>query len=96
MYNKIYMHIDAYSFGRIIINGKAYARDVIIFPNRIQDHWWRKEGHYLQKQDLEGLVKEGITKLIVGTGASGVMQIAPDIESYPDESIPDIPGLYRI
>ena len=29
------MHIDNYSFGRIVINNKTYSSDVIVYPNRV-------------------------------------------------------------
>jgi len=69
------MHIDHYSFGRIIIDGKTYASDVIIYPDRVDASWWRKEGHYLQKSDLAGIIAVNPDLLIVGTGAHGVMSV---------------------
>ncbi len=46
------MKIDSYSFGRIVINGKTYTSDVIIYPGRVDASWWRKEGHLLQLEDV--------------------------------------------
>ena len=47
------MLIESYSFGKISINGKIYHSDVIIFPDRVYDSWWRKEGHILHLEDLK-------------------------------------------
>ena len=69
------MHIDHYSFGKIIIDGKTYSSDVILYPDRIDSSWWRKEGHYLQKADLAGIIAANPDLLIVGTGAYGVMAV---------------------
>lgn len=44
--------IDSYDFGWIIIKGKKYTRDVIVFPERVRDGWWRKKGHGLCVEDL--------------------------------------------
>jgi hypothetical protein len=41
----------------------------------VNSSWWRKEGHYLQPVDLEDVVGSGIKTLVIGTGASGVMQV---------------------
>ena len=41
------MRIDRYAFGNIVIDGKAYTKDVIIFPDRVYSPWWRKDGHFL-------------------------------------------------
>ncbi len=37
--------IEFYDFGQIVIASKKYVGDLIIFPDRIQDRWWRKVGH---------------------------------------------------
>lgn len=45
--------IESYTFGRMTVNGKHYSADLIIYPNgRLQDSWWRKEGHRLQLADI--------------------------------------------
>lgn len=69
------MHIDGYSFGRIVIDKKTYTSDVIIYPNRVDSSWWRKEGHYLQPADLTDIINAKPDVLIIGTGASGVMKV---------------------
>ncbi|MHA1839475.1 MAG: hypothetical protein ACTSYO_05915 [Candidatus Ranarchaeia archaeon] len=37
--------IDKYEFGCIVIRGQEYTSDVIVFPDRVIDGWWRKERH---------------------------------------------------
>ena len=76
------MHIDGYVFGRIIINEKTYSSDVIVYPDRVDPSWWRKEGHYLQKEDLSGIVAEKPEILIIGTGHMGVMQVPESTIAY--------------
>ena len=53
--------IDSYSFGEIVINGKRYTSDVIIFSDSVDDNWWRKSGHLLHKDDL----KEGFGEVYI-------------------------------
>jgi hypothetical protein len=67
--------ISHYSFGSITVDGKSYRSDVIIYPGRVNSSWWRKEGHYLQREDLEEVVAAKPTTVVIGTGASGVMQV---------------------
>ncbi len=76
--------IDSYDFGRIVIDGRAYTSDVIIFPDRVKDHWWRKEGHALHIEDIESVVKEKPEVLIVGTGKYGVLKVLPETKEYID------------
>ena len=44
--------IESYNFGKITINSKEYHSDLIIYMNRIDDKWWRKEGHNLCIEDI--------------------------------------------
>jgi hypothetical protein len=71
------MHIDSYSFGTMTVDGKAYDSDLIIFPDRIMSGWWRREGHSLAISDLDEVLRYKPDILVVGTGASGIMDV-PD------------------
>lgn len=71
------MHIDSYQFGKIVIDGTAYNSDVIILGNSVQSNWWRKQGHSLSAEDLQSIIAEAPSVLIVGCGASGLMKV-PD------------------
>jgi hypothetical protein len=74
--------IDSYEFGSIIINGKAYTSDIIIFPDgKVKASWWRKEGHSLSIEDIIDLVQSAPELIIVGTGAYGFMKAAKELES---------------
>src|SRR4030042_340570 len=71
------MHIDSYQFGKIVIDGKSYNSDLIIFGDSVQPDWWRKQGHSLAADDLKTIFKAKPSVLIVGCGASGLLDI-PD------------------
>lgn len=73
------MKINNYEFGRIEINNKIYESDVIIFPNRVIDNWWRKEGHRLDIDDLNEIIERGVDILIIGTGANGLMDVPEEV-----------------
>ena len=72
--------IDDYSFGRIVIDGRDYHSDVVIYPDRVDDCWWRREGHRLQLADLQEILTASAEVLVVGTGAHGFMRVAPEVE----------------
>ncbi len=69
------MKIDSYAFGHIRINGKPYSSDVIIYNDRVDASWWRKEGHRLQEDDLVDVLKARPDILVIGTGYFGVMSV---------------------
>ncbi len=73
------MNISSYSFGKIVIDGNTYTRDIKIIRGQIIPEWWRAQGHLLQMQDISDVVKARPHTLIVGTGASGLMRVAPDL-----------------
>ena len=39
--------IESYNFGKIKIKGKTYTYDLILYPDKVDDHWWRIAGHIL-------------------------------------------------
>jgi len=73
------MKINHYSFGRIVIDGQTYVKDVILFPERVLSPWWRKEGHLLHAEDLTEVVNEKLRVLIVGTGYNGAMRVPEEV-----------------
>lgn len=80
-------HIDNYEFGKITIDGKTYQKDLKIFPSKIKTNWWRKEGHYLQTEDLEGVFSQkNITTLIIGTGSNGTMEVDKSVFDHAENS----------
>jgi hypothetical protein len=71
------LHIDDYRFGRIVIGGEVYGKDVIILPERVIANWWRKQGHNLSPEDLAEVVAAAPCRLVIGAGAFGMMRV-PD------------------
>lgn len=69
------MTIEHYSFGEMIIDGKTYNSDLIIFPDRVDHSWRRKQGHLLQKEDLGAVLSLQPKILIIGTGFAGIMKV---------------------
>jgi len=72
--------IDSYRFGEIVISGKKYSSDVIIFPDRVKGNWRRSKGHELSLEDIAGALAESPEVLIVGTGAMGVMTVPSEVQ----------------
>mgnify|MGYP001054055640 CR=1 FL=1 len=72
--------IDSYQFGLIVVSGQKYTSDVIIFPDRVRDNWGRKTGHQLCLKDVAEVMTENPEVLVVGTGASGLVRVLPEVE----------------
>ena len=69
--------IESYDFGLIVIKGRRYTSDVIVFPERVIEGWWRKEGHRIYVEDLKEILDREPRPevLVVGTGYYGIVKI---------------------
>lgn len=68
--------IDSYGFGRIVVDKVLYDKNVIVFPDRVQPNWWRKEGHLLQREDLREAVEDFKPEtVVIGRGKFGMMKV---------------------
>lgn len=76
------MRFGNYTFGKIVVDGHTYNSDVIITPETVIDNWWRKEGHRLDKCDLDEILAAKPDCLLVGTGYYGRMDIPAETIQY--------------
>ena len=73
--------IESFSFGQLVVAGKTYANDIIIYPDgRIQDSWWRKSGHRMDLDDIADLIALNPEVIVVGTGVYGYMKPDDDVK----------------
>ncbi len=75
------MQIKSYEFGRIEINSTVYTSDVIIYDEHVNSSWWRKEGHYLQIEDIEEILKAKPDVIIIGTGKFDTMKVSNEVRN---------------
>jgi hypothetical protein len=69
------MVIEEYSFGRMVVDGRAYDSDLMICGDEILENWWRRQGHSLCLQDLSWILKKTPPILVIGTGYYGCLQV---------------------
>jgi hypothetical protein len=73
--------IERCVFGLVVVDGRSYTRDLIIFPDRVLDGWRRLEGHRLIPEDLAEVLRDPPEVLIVGQGVLGRMWVPPETRS---------------
>jgi hypothetical protein len=71
--------IESYTPGHIVVDGVELSRDVIVLPGRVLPDWWRRDGHSLVIEDLEGVLDELPERLIVGCGYAGRLEPDPSV-----------------
>jgi hypothetical protein len=70
------MHIDAYDFGRIEIDGQIYTKDLLIVRGEVRSPWWREAGgHVYAPRDLGDLIEAAPELVVLGTGYHGSVQV---------------------
>ena len=81
---KLKMKVESYSFGEIIVDGKKFTQDIVIFKDRIKN-WKRKVSHEVCLDDLKEVIKENPKILIIGLGAYGMMKVNEDVRRFLKE-----------
>jgi hypothetical protein len=77
IYNSVMGIIDSVSYGEIVIQGKTYYSDMVL--------WWNGENALLEKTHiidtplLEKILKKGPDSVVVGTGIKGTVKILPGV-----------------
>jgi len=79
------MKIDSYQFGKVVIDGVTYTSDCMIVEGVVQPNWWRRQGHLLCAEDLQQIVQAKPEVLVVGCGASGVMEVSEQAKRLLEE-----------
>ena len=74
--------IESYAFGRMDVDGRPYTSDLILFPDKINDSWWRKSGHIVCLEDLEDVFKEDPEVIIIGTGFYGLVRVEEEVKRH--------------
>jgi hypothetical protein len=74
--------IEGFSFGVMQINGKQYFSDVILYPDRIEAQWWRRDKHRVCIADVVEMLRVDPQYLLIGTGQPGNLRVAAETQEY--------------
>jgi hypothetical protein len=82
--------VDSFQFGSIVIDGKKYGHDVLLFPDGVvrerKGGFWKFGSHAIKKTEIEELVKAKPEVLIVGTGTNGRARVDSEAEASAKEA----------
>jgi len=78
--------IERYSFGKIVIDGVEYTRDLKIIKGKVVPDWWRKSGHRVEINDVEDILKERPRIVVLGKGKPGLMKPAESLRIFFQEN----------
>ena len=73
------INLEDYRFGSILADNQPLNKDLMVIKGRLVKNWWRDQGHLVQLCDLDPVLDAKPHTLIVGTGKSGRLKIAPGL-----------------
>ena len=74
--------IESYHFGEIIIDGRRYKHDVIIYPDKVDSKWWRQAGHSLSPADVKEVLQTPPDVLVIGSGNPGRLNVPIETQQH--------------
>jgi len=81
--------VDKLSFGSIIIDGKKYSRDVLVFADgtvkKRRGGFLMFGSHNIKKEEVEELAQDTPEAIIIGTGTNGKAHIASEPQNWAKE-----------
>ena len=78
--------IQSFEFEKIVIDGKEFDSDVMIYPNGKVKKWKRKEKHDLQASDIKKIIKRDPKLVILGLGTVGNLNVHPSVLDNLDKA----------
>lgn len=78
--------IESCEFGKIVVRGKEYTSDVIVYPDNVDQTWQRRQSHYLGDYDIGDVIADLPEVLIVGTGKQGLLKVSPQLKQAMRDS----------
>jgi hypothetical protein len=73
------MQIEHISFGKLVAHGKVVRSDCIVYKDRVNSRWWRKNGTYLEIDDLQDVIHERPESIIVGIGFMNLLTVSEQV-----------------
>ncbi len=77
--------IEGYEFGAMTVDGVRHTHDLLLVGGSVVADWWRGKAHLLTIMDLSPVLAARPEVLVVGTGRSGAMQLAPGLAEALEE-----------
>jgi len=75
--------IESYTYGKMVVDGQTYTEDVVVYPDRVEAKWKRKDESKLDVEDVRPLIeKDKPEVLVVGTGKHSLLKISREVREY--------------
>ena len=72
--------IEDVAFGKMVCNGKVYRAPLVVYPDKVDGRWWRKDGMAFSPEDFDDILAIQPEVVILGLGYNAKVQV-------PDETV---------
>lgn len=69
------LKIDEVAFAKLVCNGKVYRAPLVVYPDRVDGRWWRKDGMAFSPEDFDSVIEAKPEIVVLGTGFSGSVNV---------------------
>jgi hypothetical protein len=80
--------IDEVAFAKLVCDGKVYRAPVLVYPDRVDGRWWRKDGTVFSPEDFDAVIDAAPAAVVLGVGFSAKVQVPEStVERFRDAGI---------
>ncbi|MDY6892254.1 MAG: MTH938/NDUFAF3 family protein [Chloroflexota bacterium] len=82
--------VESLSFGSIVVGGKKYRRDLLLFPDgtvkQRKGGFWIFGSHDINKDEVDELVRAGADEIVIGIGTSSGAKVSDDAKAHVEQA----------
>lgn len=80
--------IDDISFAKLVSGGKVYRSTCLVYKDKIDGRWWRKNGSAFSPEDFDEAIASKPETIILGVGFMNKVSVLPEtLERFEKEGI---------
>lgn len=80
--------IDEVAFGKLVCDGKVYRSAVLVFPDKVDGRWWRKDGMAFSPEDFDAVIAAMPDHVCLGVGFTARVRVPTEtIQRLEQEGI---------
>ena len=80
--------IDDISFAKLVSGGKVYRSTCLVYKDKIDGRWWRKNGSAFSPEDFDEAISSKPEIVVLGVGFMNKVDILPEtLERFKKDGI---------
>ncbi|NCN04995.1 MAG: hypothetical protein GW949_05140 [Spirochaetales bacterium] len=67
--------IEDVAFGKMVCNGKVYRAPLVVYPDKVDGRWWRKDGMAFSPEDFDDILATKPEVVVLGVGYNAKVRV---------------------